>query len=128
MTKFTFYRYYLEGKKIRRVLHKVENFNTETYNLIVKLYGLQYVNSQDDDILKLLFENKIRIYTGEINFTLKEKHNSFEGNLVLEVFAMFSSVEIRITAYAENEEELLKEMKKSYEFLCDRFEQKYIKV
>lgn len=68
----------LEGKKIRRVLHKVENFNTETYNLIVKLYGLQYVNSQDDDILKLLFENKIRIYTGEINFTLKEKHNSFD--------------------------------------------------
>lgn len=56
----------------------------------------------------------------------KEKHNSYEGNLVLEVFAMFSSVEIRITAYAENEEELLKEMKKSYEFLCDRFEQKYI--
>jgi hypothetical protein len=68
----------LTGKKIRRVLHKVESFDMNTYNRVIKLYGDQYINSQDDNILKLLFENNISIINQNMDLSLKEKHNSFE--------------------------------------------------
>ena len=57
----------------------------------------------------------------------KEKHNSFEGNILLEVDFKYSSIEIRLVAFAENEEELLKELKADYVALINKFEEKYTK-
>lgn len=57
----------------------------------------------------------------------KEKHNSFEGNILLEVDFKYSSIEIRLVAYGENEEELLKELKADYVALINKFEEKYTK-
>lgn len=57
----------------------------------------------------------------------KEKRNSFEGNIILEVDFKYSSIEIKLVAYAENEEELLKELKADYTNLINKFEEKYTK-
>ena len=57
----------------------------------------------------------------------KEKRNSFAGSILLEVSNFSSSIEVNIYAYAENEEELLKELKSDYVALINKFEEKYTK-
>lgn len=71
-------KYGFSGKKIKRILHKVNSFNSETYLWALQFFGEKFVNSQDDYILKLMFENRLILNQSPIEFSTTEKNNTFE--------------------------------------------------
>lgn len=48
----------LHGKKIKKILHTVENLNVVNYKCALKLFGQDWLN-QDENLLGLIFNNKV---------------------------------------------------------------------
>lgn len=49
--------YELSGKKVKKVLHKIENFNIHVYRVALDLFGEDWLN-QDEDLLLACFNTK----------------------------------------------------------------------
>jgi hypothetical protein len=70
----------LNGDKIKRALHNVENIDVNSIFAAYLLFGKDYILSQDDEIIKKIIETNL--YCGvDTNLILqnqKDKHNAFE--------------------------------------------------
>jgi len=73
----------IQGKKIKKVLHTVENLNILNYKTGLKLFGSDWLN-QEENLLRDIFNNKIEFhfedaYADDFNLfaTLKEKRKAF---------------------------------------------------
>ena len=49
--------YGIQGKKIKKILHKTTNFNTHAYNVASDLFGVDWLN-QDEELLLACFDTK----------------------------------------------------------------------
>jgi hypothetical protein len=70
-------KYGFKGKKIKRVLHKVKSFDTNVYLWSLQFFGEKFVNSQDDYIIKKMFEVNFTLNQSPIELTTSEKNNVF---------------------------------------------------
>ncbi len=69
----------LNGDKLKRVLHKVKQCDFTTLNYTYEVFGKNFIMSQNDDIIKKMIENPVVNGMGlKVNFTNKEKQNSFD--------------------------------------------------
>lgn len=70
-------KYGFKGKKLKRILHKVSSFDTNVYLWSLQFFGEKFINSQDDYIIKMMFENCIGLNQSPIELTTSEKNNAF---------------------------------------------------
>lgn len=70
-------KYGFKGKKIKRVLHKIKSFDTNVYLWSLQFFGEKFVNSQDDYIIKKMFEANFTLNQSPIELTTSEKNNAF---------------------------------------------------
>lgn len=70
-------KYGFKGKKLKRILHKVSSFDTNVYLWSLQFFGEKFINSQDDYIIKKMFENCIGLNESPIELTTSEKNNAF---------------------------------------------------
>jgi hypothetical protein len=88
----------VNGDKLKRILHNVKSCNFETYNFACKLFGKNYITSQNDDIIKKMLENPVTGFYLDENMVLpnKEKGNSFE------IFKLVINGEISSSTYRDH--------------------------
>lgn len=65
----------LNGKKIKKVLHTVDNLNIQNYKNGLKMFGSDWLN-QDESLLKDIFNNKISF---EVSENLSEEFNQLSS-------------------------------------------------
>lgn len=89
----------LSGDKIKRVLHKVARFNPNFFNTSVNFFGKEFILSQTDDIIRVIFEAKIDT-TPYMDFSIigskKERHNIFE------IFKLVAKSEIDLHTFSDH--------------------------
>lgn len=80
----------LQGDKIKRVLHKVNKFNPESFAMASMFFGKDFLLSQDDDFLKQIFESETRY----INFRYQDVNSKKERNNIFEIYKLVVKEEI----------------------------------
>ncbi len=72
--------YQLNGDKIRKILHKIKNFNIKIVGFAFELFGQDFIMSRTDEEIIKIFESGILTETID-NFKFnnkREKHNAYE--------------------------------------------------
>jgi len=76
----------LKGKKIKRILHSIKQFNVFMYNYVFSLFGEKYMKSKSDDEIVKIFQSSVwyRIQTNQENYdvgVLKNCSNTERDNV-----------------------------------------------
>lgn len=90
------FKYGLSGKKIKRILHKVNLFRTDTYLWALQFFGERFINSQHDDTLIKMFEKSLSLSISPVEFTMTERRNAFE------IFKLVLSDSIDINVFKDH--------------------------
>lgn len=90
----------LNGDKVKRVLHIVNNVDINTLKYSFGIFGKNYILSQDDDIIKKIIESGIYNYSDARNSDFfkntKEKGNAFE------IFKLCVNGEVAPSTFADH--------------------------
>ena len=90
----------LKGDKIRRVLHKIKNFNPLVYHKAVRFFGKDYLLGKSDDELQNIFETTCM---GDfLNMNFASIHSKKERNCIFEIFKLVINDEINPQTFADH--------------------------
>lgn len=65
----------IHGKKIKKVLHTVQDINIENYKTGIKLFGTDWIN-QDEELLRNILNNKVQFNLEKFVIEQFNKHSS----------------------------------------------------
>jgi len=89
----------LKGDKIKRVLHKVTQFNPSFYRVAVRLFGNDFILGQTDDVIKTLFESTIN---NEPYLDFSVISSKKERNNIFEIFKLVAKGEIDLHTFSDH--------------------------
>ena len=88
------------GDKIRRVLHKVKNFNALVVKKAIRFFGKDYILGKSDEEIQTMFESTT--LSEYLNMDFTSIHSKKERNCIFEIFKLVINDEISPNTFTDH--------------------------